>query len=151
AAQYIQQDIRPNSRINLFIYNFANGKRGAYRTDKIRNVGEPPRVLDSSLVELSRIQIERFLKNKGFFDVRVTDSIVIKKNRRAHIYFFADPGPAFHIRQWSQHIDDHEVAMLYQQWRHEHTYMKQGIRYDADRLGAEREYIYQKMKQHGHF
>src|SRR5690606_36193107 len=110
-----------------------------------------PRVLDSSLVELSRIQIERFLKNKGYVDVRVADSIVIKKNRRAHIDFFADPGSAFHIRQWSQHLDDHEVAMLYQQWRHEHTYMKQGIRNDADRLGAEREYIYQKMKQHGHF
>src|SRR5690606_20712697 len=65
ASMYIQKEIRPNSTINLFIYNFANGKGGRYRTDKIRNVGEAPRLLDSSLVEISRNQIERFLETKG--------------------------------------------------------------------------------------
>src|SRR5690606_15215775 len=44
AEAYIQRDIRPNSIINLFIYNLANAQGGRYRTDKIRNVGEPPRL-----------------------------------------------------------------------------------------------------------
>src|SRR3546814_6225577 len=52
-----------------------------YRTDKIRNVGEAPRLLDSSLIEISRNQIERFLASKGYFNAKVKDSIAIKKQK----------------------------------------------------------------------
>src|SRR5690606_30436448 len=47
ANAYIPVDLRPNSRINLFIYNLANARKGRYRTENIRNVGEPPHILDS--------------------------------------------------------------------------------------------------------
>src|SRR5690606_30421911 len=56
AYAYVPVDIRPNSRINLFIYNLANAKKGGYRKENIRNVGEPPHILDSALVDFSTQQ-----------------------------------------------------------------------------------------------
>ena len=91
AEAYIQRDIRPNSIVNLIIYNLANAQNGRYRTDKIRNVGEAPRLLDSALVDLSAQQISRYLFSKGYFDAQV-DSRVDIRNQKAKITFDADPG-----------------------------------------------------------
>ncbi|HEY0896160.1 MAG TPA: hypothetical protein VGE15_06380, partial [Sphingobacteriaceae bacterium] len=57
AYLYVQGGVRPNSRVNLFLYNMFNTKNGQYRTDRIKNIGEAPHILDSTLVEISRREI----------------------------------------------------------------------------------------------
>ena len=71
ASFFVQSDVRPNSRINLALYNLFNTKNGEYRTDRIKNIGEAPNLLDSALVEISRNEIEKFLKSKGFLMAEV--------------------------------------------------------------------------------
>jgi hypothetical protein len=81
ASEYIQQEIRPNSTINLFLYNLANGQNGHYRTQNIRNVGEAPSLLDSSLVDISSTQIQKYLNTKGFLNAQVKSEIHIRKKK----------------------------------------------------------------------
>lgn len=151
AALYIQKDITRNSRLNLALYNLVNTKKGKYRTDRIRNVGEAPHILDSSLVEISRTQIEKFLAAKGFLKARVTDSIKIK-NKKAYITFTAVQGPSFKIRNIDYAIPDTAVKALYDANRAKLTKLKEGSRYDKDSLYYERdEVVYRLMKQHGYY
>ncbi|HMR20134.1 MAG TPA: hypothetical protein PKA53_12605, partial [Sphingobacterium sp.] len=42
AYQYIANEIRPNSALNLTIYNIINTKNGRYKKENIRQVGEAP-------------------------------------------------------------------------------------------------------------
>ena len=58
AATYVDKGQQPNNVINLQLYYLfsKNGKK---------EIGEAPAILDSNLVEFSRVQIERFLQNKG--------------------------------------------------------------------------------------
>ncbi|HEY0770494.1 MAG TPA: POTRA domain-containing protein, partial [Sphingobacteriaceae bacterium] len=105
AYLYVQSDIRPNSKLNLALYNYFNTKKGEYRTDRIKNIGEEPNILDSALVEISRKEIEKFLASKGFLKAKVKSEIEIK-NKRAHITFTASQGPEFHIRNFSYEIND---------------------------------------------
>jgi len=74
AANYVDKEQQPNNVINLqFYYMFSkNGKS---------DIGEPPVLLDSNLVEFSRIQIERFIQNKGYLKAKVVDTIKIKKRK----------------------------------------------------------------------
>ena len=150
ASEYIQKEIRPNSSINLFIYNFANGRNGQYRTENIRNVGEAPRLLDSSLVEISRNQIERFLINKGYFNVKVQDSISIKK-KKAHIVFHVDQGNPFYVRKVTDQIADSSIDSLYEKLGSEFKRLHEGMRYDSDSLVFERESIYNLARRSGYF
>ena len=150
AFEYIQKEIRPNSTINLFIYNFANGKNGHYRNDKIRNVGEAPRLLDSSLVEISRNQIERFLMSKGYFNAEVKDSISIKK-QKASVTFNVTQGNPFYIRNFVHQIADPAVDSLYKRHNRDFTRLRAGMRYDSDSLVFERESIYHLSRQYGYF
>lgn len=150
ASEYIQKEIRPNSPINLFIYNLANNHNGRYRTQNIRNVGEPPSILDSSLVEISTVQIEKYLKNKGFLNAKVNSHIEIRK-KKAKLTFEAEPGSPFIVRKLDYQVDDPAVEALYHKYKPEFSRIHIGEHYDADSLVSERENIYALMQREGYF
>lgn len=150
ALLYVQKQVRPNSRLNLALYNTFNTKKGKYRTDRIKKIGEAPNVLDSSLVEISRIQIEKFLKSKGYFNAVVKSDIEVKK-KRASIVFTATPGTEFKIRNVEYVINDSLVAQLYKRNSPDFTHIHSGDRYDSDTLTYEREQIFSMMKNNGYY
>lgn len=150
ALTYVQSDIRPNSRLKLALYNIFNTKNGKYRTDKVRAIGEAPHILDSSLVEISRIQIEKFLATKGYFKAEIKSDMKVE-NQKAEITFTAEPGPEFKIRNISYEIEDSIVSALYLSSRDKLTHLHEGDRYDSDTLAYEREQIYKLMKQNGYY
>ncbi|MHB1177498.1 MAG: translocation and assembly module lipoprotein TamL [Daejeonella sp.] len=150
ALTFVQTDIRPNSRLYLALYNTFNTKNGKYRTDRIKAIGQAPHLLDSSLVEISRIQIEKFLATKGYFKATVKSDIQVE-NKKARITFTADQGPQFKIRNISYEIADSAVSALYMSNRDKFTRIKEGQRFDSDSLAFEREQIFRLMKQNGYY
>jgi len=143
AVLYVDKGQQPNNVINLqFYYMFSkNGKR---------DIGEPPAILDSGLVEFSRIQIERFLQNKGYLKARVTDSIQIKK-KKATLTFTAAEGPLFRIRKLQDSIADPLVRDLYRVNRPRFSHVQPGGRFDTDSLAYDRDEFYLVMKRNGYY
>ena len=150
ALTFVQNDIRPNSRLNLALYNMFNTKNGKYRTDKVKAIGEAPHILDSSLVEISRTQIEKFLTTKGYFKAEVKSDMKVEK-KQAVITFTAVQGPEFTVRNISYEIADSTVSALYLANRDKFTHLHEGQRYDSDTLAYEREQIFKLMKQNGYY
>lgn len=143
AKSYVDKQQQPNSRVNLeFYYLFSkNGKK---------DIGEPPAILDSNLVEYSRIQIEKFLQNKGFLTAKVASDIEVKK-KQAELIFTVATGSLFRIRNSTDSIADPELSALYNKnirWRER---LGRGKRFDTDSLALEREQFYQLMKTNGYF
>lgn len=152
AYNYVQKDIRPSGGlgINVAIYNMFNTKNGRYKTSGIKQqLGSPPPILDSALVEISRNQIEKYLKSKGFFMAKVKSEISIAK-KKAHLKFIAKPGPAFFINSISYQIPDQTVKSLYLSNKAAFTHLHEGMQYDEDSLAYEREQIYTMMRQNGY-
>jgi len=106
AVNYVDKEQQPNNVINLQIYYLfsKNGKK---------DIGEPPAILDSGLVEFSRTQIEKYIQNKGYLKARVTDSIRIKK-KKAELIFTTVEGPMFRIRNVTDSIADKKSRNLIQ-------------------------------------
>ncbi|MFA4867818.1 MAG: BamA/TamA family outer membrane protein [Pedobacter sp.] len=152
ALNYIQKDIRPSSKIgiNVLIYNMFNTKDGKYKTANVKPLGTPPPILDSTLVEISRNQIEKYLISKGYFNAKVESEIKVE-NKRAEVFFKADTGKVFTINKVKYEIPDDKIKELYLSDRAAFTHLKEGKRYDDDSLGYERDQIYQIMKQRGYF
>lgn len=143
APTYVDKQQQPNNWIQLNLYYMfsKNGKN---------DVGEPPSILDSSLVEYSRLQIEKFLRNKGYLKARVVDSIVIK-GKKAQLIFTATEGPMFRIRKFSDSITDNNIRHIYHDNRLNFSHVQPGARYDQDSLTYDRDQIYTLMKQNGYF
>lgn len=150
ASLYVSNDIKANSRVNLFIYNLFNTKNGKYKKRDLRNVGEAPHLLDSSLVDLSATQIKRFLFTKGFFDAKVQPEILVK-NKRATINFNITERSPYYMDKISYNFADSAVAHLYEQEVKPFSVVKEGSQYDAVNLITEREKLYLAMRNHGYY
>ncbi|MEJ5995816.1 BamA/TamA family outer membrane protein [Pedobacter sp. Du54] len=152
ANNYVQKDIRPSGVIglNVKVYNIFNTKNGKYKTANIKPLGSPPPILDSTLVEISRSQIEKFLKSKGYFNAKVKSEIKVKK-KKAELRFVANPGQPFYINKLTYEIPDPIVKSLYLSKKAAFTHLHEGKRYDEDSLAYERDQIYQVMRQNGYF
>ena len=140
----------PNSITGLWLYNAFNTKKGKYRTDRIRNIGEAPNLLDSTMVEISRKEIEKFLFDRSFFRAKVTSDVVVKK-KKAYITFQAQPGPSFKIKNYTYNIPDSMVKALYVSNRPSFTKITEGARYDGDSLRNESKQIFNLLQRKGYF
>ncbi len=143
ALTYIDKGEQPNNWLNLQFYL-------AFSRNGKKNIGEPPALLDSNLVEFSRLQIEKFLHNKGYLKVQVTDSVAVKK-KRASLYFTAKEGPLFRIRKFQDSIADPRVRALYRANRIRFSRIQPGARFDTDSLAYDRDEFYLVMKRNGYF
>jgi outer membrane protein insertion porin family len=143
AVNYVDKEQQPNSVVNLqFYYLFSkNGKK---------DIGEAPAILDSNLVEFSRVQIERYLQSKGYLKAKVSDTIKIK-NKKAELIFTAVQGPMFRIRTIQDSIPDKKVRDLYRANRPHFSHVQPGGRFDTDSLAYDRDGFYQLMKRNGYF
>jgi outer membrane protein insertion porin family len=143
ALNYIDKQQQPNNLINLQLYYIFN-KKGK------RNIGEPPAILDSNLVEFSRFQVEKFIQSKGYLKATVTDSIIIKK-KKAKLIFTTMQGPMFRIRKIADSIPDRTVRDLYRKTRPLFSHLQPGGRFDTDSMAFDRDAFYQVMKRNGYF
>ena len=143
AVNYVDKEQQPNNVINLQIYYLfsKNGKK---------DIGEPPAILDSALVEFSRTQIEKYIQNKGYLKARVIDSIRIKK-KKAELIFTTVEGPMFRIRNVTDSIADPKVAALYKRSTEVFGNLATGKRFDTDSLSADRDAFYLVMKRNGYY
>lgn len=143
AVNYVDKEQQPNNKLNLqFYYWFSNNGK--------RNIGEAPAILDSNLVEYSRFQMEKFIQNRGYLKARITDSIVIKK-QRAELIFTAHEGPMFHIRKIEDSIPDKNIKNIYIANRNKISHIQPGARFDTDSLAHDRDELYLLMKRNGYF
>jgi outer membrane protein insertion porin family len=143
---YVQKDIRPAPKlgINVRLYNLF------YGLFKTKSIGNPAPVLDSTLVDISRVQIEKFLQSKGYFNAKVKSAITVEK-QRASILFSATPGPAFYVNQLTFDVKDSVLKDIYLKTKPSYTHVREGMQYDDDSLAYERDKIYEVAKQHGYF
>lgn len=150
AELYVANEIRPNSPLYLSIYNLFNTRNGQYKSDNIKNVGEAPRVLDSAMVELSAVQIQRFLHTKGYFNATV-EPVIDLERKKARIDFLAEVGEPYRIRRIDREVADTTVNRLYRGLITEKAFLKTGQPYESAALYAEREALYQRMRENGYF
>ncbi|MFD2873993.1 BamA/TamA family outer membrane protein [Mucilaginibacter ximonensis] len=143
ALNYVDKQQQPNNAFNLQLYYWFN-KKGK------RNIGEPPAILDSNLVEFSRLQIEKFIKSKGYLKAKVDDTIQIKK-KKAQLLFAVNQGPMFRIRKIQDSIADTKVRLLYRKTRLVFSHLQPGGRFDTDSLAFDRDAFYQEMKRNGYY
>lgn len=92
----------------LGIYNWSNGKGNGW--DRfVKKIGQPPVIFDKELVSSSVSNIENHLKFQGYYNSKVTDSIVTK-NKKTDVTYFITLGKQYVIDSTEYIIDDKGLA-----------------------------------------
>ncbi len=151
-TSYVRQ--QPNSSFLfgwnpfLIIYNWSNGKGGGW--DKfVQKIGQQPVILDTFLVEKSRENLANHLETLGYFDTKVTDTI-LTVNKKSRVKYFVIPGKSFEIRNISYQIRDTSIKKIVEN-NISSTILRKGMRLSELSLNQESERITTLLREKGYY
>ncbi len=156
---------RPNNKLlgiykfHVRVYTFGAKKDNGFRR-WLKRIGEPPVILDTSLVSESSKQMKLFLQKKGYFNAQSRDSIGFKiktnwngkkiKKRKAFVYHKLTPGTPWVVKKIGYAFDDDSLRPAVSDYSKDLS-LKRGANYDEYKLAEERDQMDRFMKNSGYY
>jgi outer membrane translocation and assembly module TamA len=126
-------------------------KESATFLESMRDIGERPVILDSILIAQTRMQLTSFLFTKGYYNNRVTDTVIVNRRKKtAQVRFILEPGIPYHVNKIIYDIEDEGIKKLVLA-DSAHTVLHKGMQYDGGKLQQERERITDLARNHGYY
>lgn len=153
---YVQ---RPNQklllmRLYLRSYNFGTRFQDSNFIHKIfaDNIGEPPVILDSTKLEKTNDNIEKYLFNNGYYNAEVRYKIIPKglKKKAAKVIYYIDAGEVYTINEVKIECKQRGIKTFVQADFY-NSYLKKGDRYSLDNLKDERDRISLKLNNNAYY
>lgn len=136
-------------RFHLGVYNLGNHGKPTKFKNWLKSIGEEPAILDTSMVERSRNQLNLLVHKQGFFNSSVRDSVVYK-HKTAKVNYFIRYGKPYLIRNTDLTTKDPELYKLLGYFK-ERTILHKGDRYDEDAIDKERDRVATEIKNLGYY
>ncbi|HQQ95031.1 MAG TPA: BamA/TamA family outer membrane protein [Bacteroidia bacterium] len=119
--------------------------------ESIRDIGEAPVLLDSSLTRQTKLQLSRYLFSKGYFNNTVTDTVVLSKNKkRASVQYNLYPRYYYTVNSVHYKIEDELLEpLIYTDTIR--SKLKVGAQYDLEKIQEERKHISDFLLNKGYY
>ncbi len=145
---------------HLWLFNMAHDKSGKEKKlkkwlgiYKLGNIaGEAPVILDKDLIRISSNQIGKYMRNKGYYDTKVRDTVVYygRGNKKAKVLYEITPGEPIRIDSIFYSIQDTSLKQIVEANKNS-SYIKKNSLLDVDILQNERVRITNLLKEKGYF
>lgn len=133
-------------RLYLGIYNLYYNKPDSRMRN---NVGEAPVIYDSTLNDASAKQMEKYLRNRGYYESEVSWKAKLKK-KKAILKYKVAARDLYRMKEVSAEIEDERIASIYQSNLNK-THIKKGAPFDLELMNKERKRIEKDLKNKGYF
>ena len=107
---------KPNLRIlllfrfHLGLYNMSGDNIEKWYNRWLRTIGEEPVIYDEGLALRSIEQIKQYLKNQGFYDAQVSDTIIKQRKKRVKQVFNVKLGKPYLVKKKSYFTLDSDAS-----------------------------------------
>ena len=148
---YLKQ--RPNTKIlgfwrfHLGLYNLSNKKN---EDGIFKRIGEAPVIYSAYLTEKSKEEFQRFFRNKGYYQAKVTDTIIFKKNEKAEVYYTIVTNAPHLIKSHTTEIRDNSIKALFKEDSAKTLIKMNGI-FDTDVLALESKRLLNRFQNDGFY
>lgn len=149
---YVRQ--KPNKRIlgirfHLWLHNLANPGREGWPHNWLRRIGEEPVVYDPFTTRRSSTQIQQYLRNKGYYNAEVDDTIRFRK-KRARVKYVVDAREPYYIASLNYNFEDSGLVELVLADT-VNSLIRPGNIFDVDILQNERIRLESHLRNQGYF
>ncbi len=138
-------------RLSLFIYNLSGKDSTKWYNRWIRKTGTPPVIYDSLLIENSRLQIEKEMKNKGYMEASVEADTSSTKKKRMDVLFRIKANKPHYIHRIDYDIHNDTLAHLIEERYVTGSLLKEGDNFNRDVLEKERQRIAERLRRSGYY
>jgi outer membrane protein assembly factor BamA len=137
-------------KVPLGIYSMAGRDTTKAINRRLKKWGEPPVVLDSSLVDASCNNLKVVMQNKGYLDAEVTPIISTKK-KRATVTYYVTPHQQYTLRSVKYDIRDTRIDSLLRSSYPLDNDFKVGESFSINELYSARNRITTWLNNHGYY
>ena len=135
-------------KFHLGIYNLSSEKK---ENDWLKRIGEAPVLYDEFQTLRSKEQLLIYLKNKGYYNAFVSDSITVDQDKKKlNLTFDIQAGEPYRIRNYFYAIKDMNLRSIILKDSVDQLLKSNDI-FDLDVLNAERQRITRYLKDRGFF
>ena len=132
---------------------FQNKKHGLFTRFRLKSVdalGEAPVVLDTTKIPYSIIQMQSYLRNKGYYHSKITYQIKYKGRKKAKVIYTVTPGEPFRFHEIKYNIPQSHMKKLYME-DSLNTLIRPGKKFDIGLLSEERTRLSTAYQNRGYF
>jgi outer membrane protein assembly factor BamA len=115
-----------------------------------RKAGEPPVVLDSSLISESEDQMRRYLATVGYFNSEISHTIKFRKKKAKNVTYLVNLSTPYRIRDINFRIKDDSINAIVTQNK-ENTFLKKESVFNTYNLEQERLRLAILLNENGYF
>ena len=135
-------------KFHLWMYNLSSG---AKTNDWLKRIGEAPVLYDEFQTQKSKDELMKYLKNKGFYNAVINDSLLIDQNKRKlNLIFDIKANQPYRIRNSVYVIKDPKLREVILKDTVDQLLKRNDI-FDLDVLNAERLRISRYLKDRGYY
>jgi outer membrane protein assembly factor BamA len=135
-------------KFHLWVYNLSSSKK---ENSWLKRMGESPVFYDEFQNQRSKDQLIIFLKNKGYYNTSVKDSLEIdKRKRKLNLIFSIKTVQPYRIRNYAYSIKDKNLNGIVMKDTVSQLLKRNDI-FDLDILNAERQRITGFLKNSGYY
>lgn len=149
---YIKQ--KPNKtilgmRFHLGLYNLSRKGKENWINNSLRTIGEEPVLYDEFVKNKTTRQLELFLKNKGYYNALIEDTVIFRK-KKAKIHYHIIANEPYRIRNLNYVIEDTALNQLAEEAK-TNTLLNKGALLDSDLFAKEKNRIETLAKSKGFY
>ena len=150
----------------LYLYGWSGRDADKWINKRLRSMGEPPVILDTTLVEQSVGELQRFFVNKGYLNAQVNASIDTSKYKKAVVTYQITSREPYRIFDYSMYLNDPKIDSIARLKPRRHSVLASAFRtfsddytslirngdlFDRDVLDRERQRITSLLRRRGYY
>ena len=150
----------------LFVYDWSGRNEKKWINKQLRQMGEAPVILDTTLVTQSVDELKRFFINKGYMNAEVSASIDTSRVKKAVVTYRIVPNTPYRIHNYSMDLSDPKIdsiaklkpphrsvlASAFRTYSDDYTSLiKDSALFDRDVLDKERQRITTLLRRRGYY
>ena len=137
-------------KLPLHVYSLSGRDTTKWMNRLLRNMGEPPVLLDTALASLSCRDIRQSLRNSGYLDAEV-EMLPITHGKKVTTNYMLQPGRAYYVGQVNYRIDDPQINQLLALDDSTRRGIRRGQQFNVALLDQERKRLTQMLTDNGYF
>ncbi|PRY15641.1 outer membrane protein assembly factor BamA [Pontibacter ummariensis] len=116
----------------------------------VMQLGEPPAIYDSTLMEETLEQIQIYLNSRGYFNNEVSYTVDDKDDKLVHVTLNIDENIPYRYTEFTYGIQDSAVRHLVQSTASQ-SLLQLGEKYNEEELTKERDRLYNLLRNSGYY
>lgn len=137
-------------RIGLATYSLVGDSARTGFGRWLERIGQAPVVYSDSLTSLSCDQFERYLRSRGFWDAKVSDTLVVTAPKRCDVIFRVQAGLVYRLGNFTYDLPGGELADIVLADT-TGALIRSGDPFDTNVLDKERERVTANIREHGYY